>query len=108
MEMGEWDVDRVAAAMPYPLLLEWQAHNRIRQWVSPVEQSYWQTALITSTIINMTYRGKTPRTYHVDDLTPRIFGTQRSGAHVAQTPKQIYEAFKMAIIGGGMVRSKKN
>ena len=103
--MGEWDVDRVAALMPYPLLLEWQAHNRIRQWVFPAEQSYWQAALVASTIINMTYRGKTARTYHVDDLIPRIFRTQRSGSHIAQTPKQNYEAFKMAIIGGGMVKN---
>ena len=65
----------------------------------------FRSALVASTIINMTYRGKTARTYHVDDLIPRIFGTQRSGSHIAQTPKQIYEAFKMAIIGGGMVKN---
>lgn len=94
--------------MPYPLLLEWQAHNRLRQWVASEEQEYWRAALIASTVINMTYRGKAPKTYHVDDLIPRIFGTQRSGAHIAQTPKQVYEAFKMAIIGGGMVKQQKN
>lgn len=108
MELGIWDVDRVASQMPYPLLLEWQAHNRIRQWVSPMEQQYFQAALIASTVINMTYRGKAAKTYYVDDLIPRIFGSQRTGAHVAKTPKQIYEAFKMAIILGGGTRSPKN
>lgn len=92
--------------MPYALLLEWQAHNRLRQWVAPQEQAYWRSGLLASTIINMTYRGKAARTYHVDELIPRIFATP--AANMATTPKQVYEAFKMALIGGGMVRGKKN
>ena len=91
--------------MPYRVLLEWQAHQRIRQWVAPAEQSYWQAALVASTIINMTWRGKGAKTFHVDEMIPRIFGSQRSGAHIAKTPKQVYEAFKMAIIGAGMVKN---
>jgi len=103
--MDIWNVDRVADLMPFPLLLEWQAHNRIRQWVAPAEQSYWQAALVASTIINMTWRGKGARTFAVDELIPRIFSSERSGAHIAKTPKQIYEAFRMALIGGGMVKN---
>jgi hypothetical protein len=92
--------------MPYRLLLEWQAHNRLRQWVGSEEQEYWRAALIASTIINMTYRGKAAKTWHVDELIPRIFGSRVNSAQVAKTPKQIYEAFKMALIGGGMVRKQ--
>lgn len=99
-ELGVWDVDAVADVMPYRLLLEWQAHNRLRHWVGSEEQEYWRAALIASTIINMTYRGKAAKTWHVDELIPRIFGSRVNSAQVARTRADFMRRLRWRSLAG--------